>query len=156
LPRALWFFYAAPPSDLRLAVGAPGYGWKASALDALQPAGLAALPLAALAAPAMHSHWLYRRIWPFFEHRFRISERLLDVDMTAWHDYVLDWRLESATFLVDGRSTLVASAPQGPLGLVVWIDNQYMVVHPTGRLRYGLVAKSKTQWMEIDDLHLEM
>jgi hypothetical protein len=156
LPRALWFFYAAPPSDLRLAVDTPGRGWKASSLDALQPAGAAALPLTALAAPAMHSRRLYRRLWPFFERRFRIAEQLLEVDMTTWHEYVLVWGHDSATFLVDGRSVLVAPSPRGPLGLVIWLDNQYMAVHPAGHLRYGLVAKSETQWMEIDDLHLDL
>jgi hypothetical protein len=160
LPRALWFFYAGPQSDMRLAVDTPGDGWKAAALDALRPDALAALPLAALAAPLMHWDGLYRRLWPFFERRFRIAERLLGDDvvaggMSAWHDYVLDWGLQTATFLVDGRPVLAAPAPRGPLGLVIWLDNQYLVVHPAGRLRYGLVAKSETQWMEIDDLHLE-
>ena len=78
-------------------------------------------PLAAL-APAMHSTRLYRRLWPFFERRFRIVEQLLDVEMTAWHEYVVDWQPESATFLVDGHSVLVAPR-RGPLGLVIWIDN---------------------------------
>ena len=160
LPRALWFFYAAPPSDMRLAVNTPGYGWKAAALDALRPDALAALPLAALAAPLMHWNGLYRRLWPFFARRFRIAEQLLGDDavaggMGAWHEYILEWGHRTATFLVDGRRVLAAPAPRGPLGLVIWLDNQYMVVHPAGRLRYGLVAKSETQWMEIDDLHLE-
>ena len=160
LPRALWFFYAAPPSDMRLAVDTPGYGWKAAALDALRPDALAALPLAALAAPFMHWKRLYRRLWPFFERRFRIAEQLLGEDvvaggMCAWHEYVLDWGRQAATFLVDGRPVLTAPAPRGPLGLVIWLDNQYLQVHPAGRLHYGLVAKSETQWMEIDDLHLE-
>jgi len=160
LPSAVWFFYAAPPSDMRLAVDTPGYGWKAAALDALRPAALAALPLAALAAPMMRKEWLYRRIWPFFERHFRIAEQTLGEDvaaggMCAWHEYVLEWEYHAATFLVDGRPVLKAPAPRGPLGLVIWIDNQYLVVHPAGCLRYGLVAKSETQWMEIDDLRLE-
>jgi hypothetical protein len=155
LPRALWFFYAAPPSDLRLAVDTPGWGWKVSSLDALRPGAVAALLPAALAAPAMRSRRLYRRLWPFFERRFRIAERLLDLDMTGWHEYVLEWQPDAATFLVDGRRMLTSPAPRGPLGLVIWLDNQFMAVHPSGRLRYGLVAKSETQWMEIDDLHLE-
>jgi hypothetical protein len=160
LPRALWFFYAAPPSDLRLAVDTPGYGWKAAALDALRLDSLAALPLAALAIPAMRNSQLYRRLWPYFERKFRIAEQLLDTDMldgnmTTWHEYMLDWQSESATFLVDGRVILTAPAPRGPLGLVIWIDNQYMAVHPRGHLRYGLVAKPETQWMEIDALQLE-
>jgi hypothetical protein len=155
LPRALWFFYAAPPSDMRLATGTPGYGWKAAALDALQARGAMSLPLAALAAPAMHSSRLYRRLWPFFERSFGIAEQLLDASMTGWHDYALDWQPQAATFRVDGRVVLEAPSPQGPLGFVAWLDNQTMIVRPTGRLRHGLVAKSATQWMEISDLHLE-
>ena len=34
LPQTVWFFFAAPPSDLRLTTHAPGYGWKAATLDA--------------------------------------------------------------------------------------------------------------------------
>ncbi len=114
-----------------------------------------------LAAPFKPAKGLYRRLWPLFERRFRIAERLLGDDMVAggmcaWHEYVLEWGPHTATFLIDGRPVLAAPAPRGPLGLVIWLDNQYMAVHPAGRLRYGLVAKSETQWMEIDDLHLEM
>jgi hypothetical protein len=153
-PRALWFFYAGPPADMRLAVDTPGCGWKATALDALQPQALAALPLAALAAPALRVDSLYRRVWPWFARRFGIADCLLDVPMTAWHDYVLEWGRREARFLVDGRCVLVAPAPAGPLGLVIWLDNQYLIAHPQGRLRHGVVAKSDTQWLEIADLHL--
>lgn len=155
LPRSLWFFYAGPPSDMRLAVATPGCGWKASAIDALHLRGMLALPLAALAAPAMLSRRIYHRTWPFFERNFRIGESLLEVGMQEWHEYALDWQPRQAAFSVDGRLVLETPAPAGPLGFVAWLDNQYMVVHPTGRLRHGVVAKSTTQWMEISDLRLE-
>jgi hypothetical protein len=151
LPRALWFFYAAPPADMRLTTTAPGNGWKAMALDALQPRGLCALPPAALASPAMRVPRLYRRLWPWFERSFRIADALLDAGMTEWHEYALEWLPQRALFQVDGHTILEAQAPQGPLGLVIWIDNQYLVARPEGRLRSGFVAKSETQWMEIDE-----
>lgn len=155
LPRALWFFYAAPPADMRLAVHTPGHGFKAAALDALRPRGLLALPLAALAAPFMRSPALYRRLWPRFERAFGIAEQALDLPMTAWHAYTLDWQPQTATFAVDGRTVLQAPAPRGPLGFVAWIDNQYLVAHPAGRLASGVVAKWSTQWLELADLRLE-
>jgi hypothetical protein len=34
LPRAIWFFYASPPSHMDLALDVPGYGWKAAMIDA--------------------------------------------------------------------------------------------------------------------------
>lgn len=159
LPRALWFFLAAPPSDLRLAVETPGWGWKAAVLDALHPRAVLSLPLAGLAAPLMRSPQLFRRLWPWFERRFGIAERRLDGVMagpiTEWHLYEIDWLPQQATFLVDGRVVLRAQPPQGPLGFVAWLDNQWMIVHPMGRLRYGLVAKPGPQWLEINDLQLE-
>jgi hypothetical protein len=154
LPRALWFFYAAPPSDMRLAVGTQGYGWKAMALDALQPLGVGALPLAGLAVPLMRVPPLYRRLWPLFERSFRIAEAPLNVTMTGWHEYTLDWGVQRVAFEVDGQRVLEAQSPRGPLGLVIWIDNQYLVAHPAGRLRYGLVAKSEAQWMDIGEWRL--
>src|SRR5436190_2148611 len=30
LPAAIWFFHAAPPSDMPLALGVSGHGWKAA------------------------------------------------------------------------------------------------------------------------------
>ena len=159
LPRALWFFLAAPPSDMRLATETPGGGWKAAALDALNPCALLSLPAAGLMAPFMRSPRLMRRLWPWFERRFGIAERLLDDvivgSLTEWHEYGIDWGPRQATFYVDGRVVIHAPAPRGPLGFVAWLDNQYLIVHPSGRLRHGLVAKSEEQWMEIGDLHLE-
>jgi hypothetical protein len=86
--------------------------------------------------------------------RFAIAERLLTVSLTGWHSYVLEWQPHAATFFVDGQMVLEAPSPRGPLGLVIWLDNQYLVAHPSGRLRYGLVAKAEMQWLEIADLHL--
>ena len=34
LPQALWFFYAGPDADIRLTPDQPGWGWKASVVDA--------------------------------------------------------------------------------------------------------------------------
>jgi hypothetical protein len=155
LPRALWFFYAAPPADVRLAVETPGYGWKAAALDAATPEAAAVLPLAALAAPLMRRPDLYQRLWPFFARRFGIAEQSLDVALTQWHTYTLIWEPHAATFAVDGAVVLTAPAPRGPLGFVAWLDNQFLAVHPSGRIRWGLVAISEQQWLEIAALHLD-
>jgi hypothetical protein len=116
--------------------------------------------LAGLLAPFMRSARFYRRLWPWFERRFGIAEQLLMAPMTEWHEYVLEWQAQHALFRVDGRVVLVAPLPAGrgtrrSLGFVAWLDNQYMVVHPSGRLRHGVVAKSTSQWMELSDLRLE-
>ena len=58
------------------------------------------------------------------------------------------------TFAVDGDVVLVTrQAPRGPLGLVIWIDNQYMVATPQGRFAQGVVALDE-QWLELAALEL--
>jgi hypothetical protein len=57
---------------------------------------------------------------------------------------------------VDGQQVLdCATPPRGPLGLVIWLDNQFMVVTPQGRLRHGLLAKPGEQWLEIGSVVIE-
>ena len=74
LPRAIWFFYASPPSDMKLDRRTPGYGWKAATIDALR---WPALPLALsvpLAVPLMNVRPLYRRFWPVIQNALRVAE----------------------------------------------------------------------------------
>jgi hypothetical protein len=85
-----------------------------------------------------------------------VSEAALELPMTEWHTYALDWGVEHSVFTVDGRRVLKSErSPKGPLGLVVWLDNQYAVVTPWGRLGYGLLESPERQWMEVDSLHIE-
>jgi len=72
------------------------------------------------------------------------------VNMTEWHTYVIDWQKKSAHFSVDGKTILdCRTSPRGPLGFVMWLDNQYMVVTPWGRFGYGLLDAPGRQWMEV-------
>ena len=153
LPRALWFFFASPPSEMALAQGVRGWGWKAATIDARRPAFLALTPTAPLALPLMHSRWLYKKLWPTAQRALGVSEAILDVEMRDWHDYVIVWQDELVEFLVDGRRVLQAqTAPVGPLGLVIWLDNQAMIVTPQGKIRHGLLARPEAQWMQIEQL----
>jgi hypothetical protein len=152
-PNVVWFFYASPPSDMALAEGVPGYGWKAATLHAgkyptvlLAPAALAAIALTkipGLGAPIMAAA---RRAAP-------AHEKLLEVPLTEWHHYELDWLAEEAVFRVDGAEVLRAPAPpRGPLGLVLWIDNQYAVASRAGRFGFGVCEVKEEQWLEVEGL----
>ncbi|MGQ9793224.1 MAG: hypothetical protein ACUVSF_06035 [Anaerolineae bacterium] len=155
LPRVIWFFYASPPSDMQLALDVPGYGWKAATLDATRPGALALAPLAPVAVLATRLHRLYQQLWPIIQRALGVQEGLLPVDMTDWHVYVLEWRPDRAHFYVDGELVLGnAPSPRGPLGFVMWLDNQYMVVTPQGRLGWGLLEISGEQWMEVSQLEI--
>jgi hypothetical protein len=153
LPRALWFLFASPPSNMQLALGVPGWGWKAATIDALHITAIGALLGAPLAALLCRSPGLYRRLWPLAQRILRVDEATVDVDLTEWHDYAITWNKHFARFTVDGTTVLTTSRPpRGRLGLVIWIDNQYMVATPQGRIRHGVITSVETQWLEYRNL----
>jgi len=156
LPRAVWFFYASPPSNMKLDQEAPGHGWKAATIDALHPV---AFPLALVALPMvllMNLPSFYRLLWPPIQRALHICEAILPADMTRWHTYRLEWGEKVTRFEVDEEIVLEkAPSPRGPLGFVMWLDNQYMVATPWGRVGWGLLDVPERQWMEVDRLVIE-
>lgn len=152
LPRAVWFFFASPPSDMRLSVDVPGWGWKAMALDALRPAALPLALVAPLGVLLFQFRPLYRALWPPVGRALGVREALLPVEMTEWHTYRLEWGVGEANFWVDDEPVLTgAPSPRGPLSFVMWMDNQYLVATPQGRFRWGLLDVPGQQWMEVEE-----
>lgn len=155
LPQAVWFFYASPPSNMKLDLLAPGWGWKAATIDAGQTTALALAPLALPAVLLMQAPLLYRALWPIIQCGVGVRETPVAATMTEWHSYELEWGVHAAHFWVDGVSVLAhAPAPRGPLCFVCWVDNQYLVVTPQGRVAWGLLDLAEPQWMEVE--HLEI
>lgn len=156
LPRAIWFFYASPPSNMKLDLHTPGNGWKAATIDAIRPAALLVAPLAPLAVLLMNLRPLYTALWPPIQRAVKVQEAIIKPEMTEWHTYGIEWGSEQAAFSVDGEILLAnAPAPQGPLGFVMWLDNQFMIVTPWGRLGWGILDVPDRQWMEVDWLSIE-
>jgi hypothetical protein len=155
LPVAVWFFYASPPSDMPLALGVPGYGWKTACIDATQPAALAWAPLAPLVILANRSPALYRRVWPRVQRSLRIREAPIGLLAQQWRTYVIEWRSDIARFSVDSEIVLeTRTPPRGPLGFVAWIDNQWMRVTPRGGLGWGLLD-AEAQWLDLAEVRIE-
>jgi hypothetical protein len=150
LPRALWFFYASPPSDIKLDLAAPGSGWKAATLDAIRLPALTYLPFAPILVPLMRWEAVYRWLWPRVQRALCICEAPLAVDMTKWHTYVLVWEKRAARFLIDGETMLICPSPGGRLGFVMWLDNQSMEVKPWGEFRYRRLDAPGRQWLEVE------
>jgi hypothetical protein len=160
LPRAVWFFYASAPSNMKLDVDTAGSGWKAASIDAQRTEGLLWAPLAPLLVPLMNIEAVYHSLWPRIQRGLRIREAIVPIDMTQWHTYELHWGREYSEFSVlqaGSRSQqfeLRAPSPRGPLGFVMWQDNQYLVLTPWGRVRWGLLNVPDQQWMEVDYLEI--
>lgn len=156
LPQAAWFFFASEPSDLPVArLGTPGRGWFASTLDATRPRALVWAPLAPAVILMNQFGAFRRRLWPMVRRSLSISYEGLDLNMRGWHEYGLRWTVEGCAFSVDGEPVLTTSStPQGPMGFVTWIDNQYLVATPRGRFRWGKLELEEAQWLEIRRVRL--
>jgi len=156
LPRAIWFFYASPPSHMKLDMDAPGHGWKAATLDAIRLPFFLLAPTAPIAIPLMNIPALYRRLWPIGQRAIGVSEAEAPADMIEWHTYQIDWGTERAVFRVDDQIALDCDTPpRGPLGLVMWIDNQGMIITPQGRFKWFTLPLAQRQWMEVSELRIE-
>ena len=156
LPRAIWFFYGSPPSDMKLDMQTPGYGWKAATVDAQRLVAWLLAPIAPLAVLLMNLRPLYRALWPPIQRAINVQEAMIEVEMTGWHTYTLEWGVQQSRFSVDGNPVLEgAPSPRGPLGFVMWLDNQYMAATPQGRFKWGLLDAPGRQWMEVDSLAIE-
>lgn len=152
LPNAAWFFFASPPNYLSLRDDLPARGKLASVFRSTRlPATL--LALGALALPFLLSKPAVRRLRRLAR-RFVQEESLeLDISVLDWHDYELDWTTNWVRFRVDGEDVLkVDITPSSPLGLVIWVDNQYAALSPDGRVRYGTLENTQAAWIEIRDL----
>lgn len=76
----------------------------------------------------------------------------LSMDVTQWHNYKLEWDENRITWYVDEAQVFESPIrPKPPLGLVIWIDNQYAAFTPQGKMSYG-VLEGKEEWLEIEDL----
>jgi beta-glucanase (GH16 family) len=98
------------------------------------------------------------QLWnPGARSRFATS-KLVDskgVDPTQWHRYRLDWSLKRVSFEVDDVQVFESAlSPNPPLGLVIWIDNQYAAFTPEGKIAMG-VLEGKEEWLEIKDLEIK-
>ena len=79
----------------------------------------------------------------------------LSVDVTQWHRYRLDWRESGVAFEVDDVPVFESPvSPHAPMGLVIWIDNQYAAFTPEGKIGFGVLENPEPVWLEIKDIEL--
>jgi len=152
LPNTCWFFHASEQNHLSFAEGQPASGFLAQAFSspripsALLAPGVFASPLL-LIRPL--SKWLRANI---AARLIREDAKRISVDVTEWHEYRLKWSPARVEYAIDDEMVFdTAASPKGPLGLVIWIDNQYAAWLPDGSLGMGALV-SPAAWMEISDL----
>ena len=158
LPNAIWFFHASEENYLSFSnpsTGSPGNGFLAQVFRS----PILRFPVFSLKALAR----LVRvgLTLPFSRKKARASMNKiveeqgvrLDVDVTEWHRYRFEWSPKRSAFWVDDTLALETSAsPNPPLGLVIWIDNQYAAWRPDGKIGFGVLENTEPAWLEIEDL----
>lgn len=154
IPRSVWFFHGSAESDLQFARNVPGHGFKAGMLDVLP---LGRRPARAVETTPSNLATTPVRRWPLAlviraaQRMFHARERILELDVTQWHDYALDWRRSEAVWSIDGREVFRAPRPpRARLGFVAWIDNYRAQFTADGRFGFAYVASRETQWLDIE------
>ena len=177
LPNALWFFGAAKESYLSfkdasassagfvIAQPSAANGFIAQAFRS--PKFHPLLILAGLALP--FSRKLTRRIlgkvieeagvnlWSHETQQQAVGVQSQGVDPTKWHRYKLDWREKRVHFEVDDVQVFESRvSPRPPLGLVIWLDNQYAAFTPEGKIGFGVLENTEPAWLEIKELEISV
>jgi hypothetical protein len=146
LPNAVWFFHASQENYLSFGDN-PGSGFLAQVFKS------PAYPFGRLAKVGM--------VLPFNKVKARamlgkiVEEAGLRIalDETDWHSYSIEWTPSNSAFWVDGIQILETSfSPQPPLGVVIWIDNQYAAFTPSGKIGFGVLENTEPAWLEIENL----
>ncbi|MBL8050625.1 MAG: hypothetical protein JNM46_05330 [Anaerolineales bacterium] len=149
LPNAAWFFGASKENHLSFQNDKPANGFIAQSFRSpkfhplLIPAGF---------------------VFPFSKEQTRklmgkiIEEdsKTIDIDTTEWHSYKLEWNQNQSlvAWYIDDIQIFESQVnPNPPLGLVIWIDNQFASFTPDGKLSFGVLAGDEA-WLEIADLEL--
>lgn len=152
LPNATWFFFAGDSNYLSLRDDTAGQGFLAQVFRSGRVSPLL-LAGAGLGLPLLGWARLARRMRPLFRRWIEDDSAGLDIAVCEWHEYEVDWRPERVEFRVDGGLVFGTSlSPQGRLGLVVWIDNQYAAYTPDGRVAYGKLPTAQPAWLEVEGI----
>jgi hypothetical protein len=162
LPQTAWFMHASPPNWLSLrdrpspssGQAIPANGFFAGTFRSRRIPSILFLP-GILALPLFAIRPISRLLRQLAGRIIRQDAARVNVDVTGWHEYSMAWLNEGCTFSVDGSEILCTPcSPLPPLGLVLWIDNQYAAWTPEGRLGYGTL-ENPSAWLEIEKLTIQ-
>jgi hypothetical protein len=155
LPNATWFFHASPPNWLSFRDGIPARGFFGGTVNSPRIPSLVLAP-ALLALPLLFIRPISRLFRRLAGKTVLQDAADILVDVTEYHKYSIEWLRESVIFNIDGKSILnTIVTPHPPLGLVIWIDNQFAAWNPEGRLAYGTLNNPAAS-LEIKSIEMNL
>jgi Glycosyl hydrolases family 16 len=145
LPNAVWFFSASPQNYLSFTDDKPAQGFLAQTFRS--PKFHSLLFLAGLLLP--FSRKAVRKLLSKVINEDSVA---LSVDVTQWHKYRFEWSPSRVLFYVDDVLAFESPvSPNPPLGVIIWIDNQYAAFTPEGKIAFG-VLEGGDEWIEVEDI----
>ena len=173
LPNAVWFFYGSKENYLSFGLGTrPPVANGFMAQTFRSPKFHPLLILAGLVLP--FSRKITRRLlgkviqedsislWSAGacscmsrQQAVGLQSQSQGVDVTQWHRYRLEWSAKRVLWYVDDAPVFESLvSPNPPLGVIIWIDNQYAAFTPEGKIAFG-VLEGGDEWLEIEDLEIK-
>ena len=148
LPNAAWFFSASPENYLSFTNGKPAQGFIAQVFRS--PKFHPLLILAGLTLPFSRKKARKLLIKVINE-----DGAALSIDVTQWHRYRLEWEAKCTAWYVDDVLVFESPlSPNPPLGIIIWIDNQYAAFTPEGKIKFG-VLEGENELLEIEELEIK-
>ena len=155
LPNACWFFNASPENHLSFDNQNPGSGFLAQTFRSPRIPSVLLLP-GVLGAPMLYAKTLSKWLRTIAGKLIRQESLKLDVDTTDWHAYELSWGPNLVSFSIDQAIVFQSPvSPRGPLGLVIWIDNQYAAWTPAGKISMGTLPLKVPAWIEVEQVQIK-
>jgi hypothetical protein len=165
LPNAVWFFGASKQSYLSFKeASSSGLDTDETGARPTRPSAANGFLAQTFRSPRFHPSLVPAGlVLPFSRKRTRqLLGKVIDedgiaisVDVTQWHRYRLDWRESGVSFEVDDLQVFETRvSPHPPLGLVIWIDNQYAAFTPAGKIGFGVLENPEPAWLEIKDIDM--
>jgi hypothetical protein len=154
LPETTWFFFASKPNYLTLTDDLPGHGNLAMTYTSKKIHPLL-LAIATPFVPILAIPGLNRKLRKLLARIIHQDVFPVNGDPTCWHQYQIDWLPCSVIYYVDKEPVFESNlSPKPPLGVVIWIDNQYMAFPPDGKLRFGVLPTLEKTTLEIKSFKL--
>ncbi len=161
--NAVWFFGASEESYLSFRASTAS-GATSSPLSAQRGIAANGFIAQSFRAPRFHPSLILAGMALPFSRKMtrRLLSSVIDedgirlsLDPTQWHRYKLDWRENRVSFEVDEALVFESPvSPRTPLGVVIWIDNQYAAFTPDGRIGFGILENPEPAWLEIKDVNI--
>ena len=152
IPNTAWFFSASPENYLSFQEDKPAQGFLAQTFQS-RAIHAATLALGSPMVPLLFWPWAARRIRQVLSKVIKEDSTIIACDVTQWQTYTLQWTKSHVLFKLNGNFLFQTGVtPTGPLGLVIWIDNQYAAFPPNGRTAYGVLGNPEPAWIEIKDI----